>query len=219
MKVGTDGVLLGAWAGIENVNEILDIGTGTGLIALMAAQRSNAMIDAIEIDKDATLQAAENIGKSPWKHRISVQCISLQSYARKCMKKYDHIVCNPPYFSNSVKAKGIERSIARHTIYLSNGELLQAAAVLLGTGGTFSLIYPFSNFDDFNKSARAEDLYLSRFTLVKPTCNKKPNRILAEFRKERSNSVPTGQLILYDEKEKTYTPEFQFYIRDFYLNY
>ena len=119
MKVGTDGVLLGAWANLEDCESILDIGTGTGIIALMAAQRSNAEIEAIDIEKNACLQATENIENSPWPTRINVHNESLQLFAEKTEKKYSHIISNPPFFCNSLLSDDKNRQLARHPISLS----------------------------------------------------------------------------------------------------
>src|SRR5271166_5856709 len=115
MKVGTDAVLLGAWADLPLSGHVLDIGTGTGIIAMMLAQRTIAEIDAIEIDEDAFKQAIGNCQNSKWKDRLNVHHISFQEFARKKYKSYDAIVTNPPYFSNSLKASSESRTRARHT--------------------------------------------------------------------------------------------------------
>ena len=123
MKVGTDGVLLGAWASTERCQRILDVGTGTGLIALMLAQRSTASLDAIDIDLDACLQARENIAKSPFANRIQVYQTSLSEYMPDENIKYDLIVSNPPYFIDSLKCPDTKRNLARHTDTLSLPDL------------------------------------------------------------------------------------------------
>ena len=125
MKVGTDGVLLGEWASTERCQRILDVGTGTGLIALMLAQRSTAILDAIDIDSDACLQAQENIAKSPFANRIQVYQTSLSEYMPDENIKYDLIVSNPPYFIDSLKCPDTKRNLARHTDTLSLPDLLR----------------------------------------------------------------------------------------------
>src|ERR1035437_1950902 len=124
MKVGTDGVLIGAWTNPGDARKMLDIGTGTGLIALMLAQASKANIDAVEIDAGAYHQALENVEQSIWKERISVILTSLQNYIKSADKKYDLIVTNPPFFTNSLKSGHDKRNLARHNDALSPEDLL-----------------------------------------------------------------------------------------------
>ena len=149
MKVGTDGVLLGAWA--EGGNKILDIGTGTGLIALMMAQRyPHSIIDAIDIDKGALKDATSNVANSPFSERINIIQSSLQSFRlqtdnEKQSLLYDAIVSNPPFFINSLKNKVQNRSFSRHTDTLSFSDLCRHASRLLKDNGTFSIIIPFEN--------------------------------------------------------------------------
>ncbi len=143
MKVGTDGVLLGAWADCDNAKRILDIGTGTGLIALMMAQRSQAQIDAIEIDEHASEQAIENVNRSPWASRVNVINKSLQDYSKVENKAYDLIVSNPPYFQNSMFAPDKKRTDARHNSNLELEDLLKGAKKLLSNDGKLSIILPY----------------------------------------------------------------------------
>ena len=143
MKVGTDGVLLGAWCDVESAKMVLDIGTGTGLIALMIAQRTDcALIDAVEIDKSAYVQASGNFKDSRWCGRIGVFNLDFKQYVDECNTKYDLIVSNPPYFENSLKSSNLERTMARHTDSLSFDELLHGASMLLSESGIISLIVP-----------------------------------------------------------------------------
>ena len=123
MKVGTDGILLGAWVNVANVKSVLDIGTGTGLIALMIVQRSRAKITAIEIDENAANEAVLNILNSPWKKCIEIYNISLQDFTKAANQKFDLIVSNPPFFNNSLKKKSDAENFARHTDSLSYAEL------------------------------------------------------------------------------------------------
>ena len=125
MKVGTDGVLLGAWAGTESCSRILDVGTGTGLIALMLAQRSKAVVDAIDIDADACLQAQENAESSLFAGRINVFHSDLADFAQASTHLYGLIVSNPPYFVDSLKCPNLQRNTARHTDTLTLEDLLQ----------------------------------------------------------------------------------------------
>ncbi|MDP2113785.1 MAG: methyltransferase, partial [Bacteroidota bacterium] len=143
MKVGVDGVLLGVWANVSGAKRILDIGTGTGLIALMMAQRNaDARIDAVEIEPDAFQEAVYNIQQSPWNERIQIELCSFQEFAGKAGLKYDLIVSNPPYFTNGHKAPLENRATARHSDSLSLGDLISGAIGLLNETGKIALVLP-----------------------------------------------------------------------------
>jgi len=136
MKVGIDGVLLGIWTDVKNASRILDIGTGTGLIALILAQRNkNSTIEAVDIEADAVSQAVENVKNSPWAERIKVQQVSLQEFAGRKNDRFDLIVSNPPYFVNSTKTPLQNRTTARHTDSLTHEELIENAIRLLAPNG------------------------------------------------------------------------------------
>lgn len=143
MRVGTDGVLLGAWSRVEKSNRILDIGTGTGLIAIMAAQRSLARIDAVELDFGAASEAAFNVSLSPWKDRITVYCMDFCRFYDKTTKPvYHHILSNPPYFIDSLLPPDGKRERARHTGTLDYEVLFEGASYLLLPDGKLSLVSP-----------------------------------------------------------------------------
>ncbi len=144
MKVGTDGVLLGAWTPIVDAQRILDVGTGTGLIALMLAQRSNARIDAVEIDKLASEEAEFNFAQSPWNDRLNVFNTNFQVFVNLPFVPYDLIVSNPPFFINSLKTKCAALSVARHDEMLSFDQLITGAKRLLSNTGRFCVIIPFA---------------------------------------------------------------------------
>ena len=178
MKVGTDGLLLGAWA--DGVGLILDIGTGTGLIALMMAQRfSGAIVDAIDIDPDAALQAKENVEDSPFADRVTVICTSLQEF--DIAKRYDAIVCNPPYFTQSLLPPDSKRTLARHAVALPFDELFRHSSRLLANGGVFSIIVPFDVELKIMVSAAVNGFFLVRRCTVSTTPSKSPRRLLMAF--------------------------------------
>ena len=183
MKVGTDGVLLGAWATLPpTATRILDIGTGTGLIALMIAQRrqnNNLQIYAIDIDKDSIEQAAENISNSPFAQYISTQHTSLQEFSPN--EKFDVIVCNPPYFVASLKCPDAARTQARHTDSLSFDDLLQHSARLLNDGGSLSVILPIIEGNQLIELAPKYGFTLTHLTEVHPTPTAPPKRLLLQF--------------------------------------
>ena len=216
MKVGTDGVLIGAWANCEKAEAVLDIGTGTGLIALMLAQRSNAHIDAIEIDKLACEQAAGNVEKSPWQSRIEIIHKSLQEYYIEIDKKYDLIVSNPPYFQNSLFASDESRTNARHNSNLEFDDIIDAALKLLDEKGTLSIILPYLEGTMFVLKASEKGLYCVRQTNVLPNPGKQPKRLLLEFKKIKMPLVEQ-EIIIELNKRHEYSEAYKNLTKDFYL--
>jgi tRNA1Val (adenine37-N6)-methyltransferase len=218
MKVGTDGVLLGAWADVAAADRILDIGTGTGLVALMLAQRSNAIIDAVEIDASAVMQARENIKNSPWADRISIVHKSFQEFQIHNKNNYDLIVCNPPYFTSSVKAHNALRSLARHDDRLSRYELIEGVLNLLSKNGKFSLIVPFIGSDVLIELASEYQLYPQKILKIRPVPGKKIVRIIFEFGKSLCQPREAEMIIETGERHQ-YSIEYIELTRDFYLKF
>ena len=167
MKVSTDGVLLGAWTQCEGAQRVLDIGTGTGLLALMIAQRCQARIDAVEIDPDACEQAKENFQSSPWSERLQLVAMSFQAFCKTNPEPYELILSNPPYFSNSLRSADEKRNTARHNSTLLPKELITGVEALLKDQGICSLILPFDEGQQLIGQAEAQGLYCSRVTEVK----------------------------------------------------
>ena len=215
MKVGTDGVLLGAWINITEAEKALDIGTGTGLIALMLAQRKDSLhIDAIDIDHNAIEQTKENIKHSPFSGQIQAFESSLQHF-RESGQQYDLIVSNPPFFIQSLKSPHKERTLARHTDSLSLEELLGISSVLLTSKGKLSIIYPFDYKGTLSSLSKKLGLYPSRITNVYPTPVSLPKRVLIEFSKTELPLIETNLII---EKERhVYSDEFIRLVKNFYL--
>ncbi len=216
MKVNTDGVLLGAWTDNFDAQHILDIGTGTGLIALMLAQRSNASIDAIEIDEEAATQASQNCVNSIWKDRISVHCCSFQEFTEKNSPKYDLIVSNPPYFIQSLKSPKQNKNTARHTDSLSFEELIAGSKKLLLPNGKLSVILPFDSGETFINLAKEKDFHLARKTIVCSKENLPPKRILLTFSLENADCL-IDKLIIETEQRHQYSEEFKKLTEEFYL--
>lgn len=217
-KVGTDGVLLGAWCRVENDRRIMDIGTGTGLIALMAAQRSQAEITAIEPDRLSAAEATVNIARSPWHNRIKVIETSLQEYSASTGRIFDHIITNPPFFKDSLPNPDSRLSGARHNHNLLSSELLTAVRGLLSESGRFSLVLPYAEANLFIAEASGYGFYCSRLLNVKPLPGKPVKRILMEFVQAR---VPcsSGFLIIEKGERHDYTQEYRSLTRDFYLDF
>jgi len=216
MKVGIDGVLLGVWADTANTSHILDIGTGTGLIALMLAQRSNSFIDAIDIEADAVLQATENIDRSPWTNRIKVQKTSLQDFALATTQRYDLIVSNPPYFVNSLKAPSVGRTTARHTDSLSHEELISNSLLLLNPEGRICIILPVKEALSCEEFALSKGLFCTREVQVIPKPTAEVKRILMEFRLQPDRKE-VSELVIEGNERHHYSEEFSLLAKDFYL--
>lgn len=189
MKVGTDAVLLGAWADVGEAKSILDIGTGCGVIALMLAQRSGAHVTAIDIDKNSAEQAEENFKASPWS--IEVFNTSLQDFEKGT---YDLIVSNPPFFSNSFLPPKVERKNARHTETLTFDDLMKSVKRLLNPGGRFAVVIPADNAELMN-AANLYGFYCNRKTSVYPRA--KLERYLLEFSLTRKIPLE-DELVLHD---------------------
>lgn len=216
MKVGTDGILLGAWAEVESAGKILDIGAGTGLIALMLAQRSEALIDAVEVDEKAWRQAADNFDQSPWSMRLQAFHVSIQEYARVNRDTYDLVVSNPPFFSGGVFSSNQGRASVRHTIKLPNGDLLSAARNLLTREGRFCVVLPVLEGLRFKEMAKNYGLYCNKLMEVFPKKDKKANRLLMCFEK-KSKDLEKDHLIVYNEKGN-YADRMITLTKSFYLN-
>lgn len=199
MKVGTDGVLLGAWA--RGGKQILDIGTGTGLVALMMAQRfTEACIDAVEIDKDAAEQATENVSASPFAGRIKVIGKALQDFQPNA--SYDSIVTNPPFFSNSLLAPDSSRSMARHTVTLSFSDILLFAVNHLADDGEISAIIPTDCMEAFSQEAFTRGMFLTRQYMIKTVERKPAKRCLIAFSKSRAKAFDMAEVVLMDKDGK-----------------
>lgn len=219
MKVGTDGVLLGAWTSVEGAGTILDVGAGTGLIALMMAQRApKAVITGVEYEQEAAAEALFNAENSPWSDRISIIHSSFQEFAQNHNITFDLIVSNPPFFINSHKPKSGNLAIAKHNHLLPLDDLAAGASKLLSPVGTFSVILPASSTAAFITLAEKEGLYLKRETIIRPNNLKLPHRHLVEFSSQKVNPL-VSNLNIHQDDGNDYTPDYKLLTRDFYLNF
>lgn len=216
MKVGTDAVLLGAWCDLEGAQRVLDVGTGCGVIALMAAQRTTAgcRIDAIDIDADSVDEASDNFGRSPWAHRLSARLVDFNDM--DVAAAYDVIVTNPPFFAEAVLPPDAIRSAARHTHSLAFDQLIQGAARLLTPQGSIALITPCEARDKVIEAATFARLHLRRVTTVYPREEKAPKRVLWQWGKERVDTQH-GILVMHDGNGDD-TPQYRALCQDFYLD-
>lgn len=216
MKVGTDGVLLGAWTEVKNAKNILDIGTGSGLIALMLAQRTNAAINAIDIDADAVLQARENTANSPFKNQIQVIEADICRFSSESEQTFDVIVSNPPFFKNSLEAPNAQRTLARHATENLHIEILKSAQKLLSDDGKLCVILPVLEGENMQSNAADYGLYCTNKIFVIPRKNASPKRLLLEFsRKELP--LKSSTICIETDKRHEYAPEFIELLKDYYL--
>lgn len=218
MKVGTDGVLLGSWAPIDhNPFSILDIGAGTGIIALMLAQRTNAeQIDALEIDEDAYEQAVENFENSPWGDRLFCFHAGLDEFIEEPEDEYDLIVSNPPFYAEDYKTENEQRDLARFQDAMPFEELVEAADLLLSENGIFALIIPYKEEDKFIALAKESELFPIKITRVKGTPNTEIKRSLLAFGRNVSPEIEIDELIIEIDRH-VYTPEYIELTKEFYL--
>ncbi len=217
MKVGTDGVLLGAWCDISGAKKVLDVGTGTGLIALMVAQRCDATIVGVEIDSDAANEATLNAQSSPWGNRVLIINADFVKLSNEVgIDSVDHIVSNPPYFDTAIVAPDSRRAMARHGASLDFKSLIELSSRILIDQGRLSLISPVDRKDDILYATSLCRLSLSRYTEVYPTPKSAPSRILWEFVKGDGGGLEKSQLTI-QLSPGVYTPEYIELTREFYL--
>ncbi|GAB2968098.1 methyltransferase [Hymenobacter coalescens] len=218
MKVSTDACVLGAVADVAGARRILDVGTGTGLLALMAAQRNPlAQIEAVEIDAAAAGQAARNAAASPWGARLRVHPLSLQAYAATRPAPFDHILCNPPFFRRSLRSPDAARTTARHAApdTLSFAELAAFAAAHLSPGGRLTVLLPPPEMREFEQEARRSGLYPGGGLVLQHRPGSRPLRHITTFGCE-PQPLTTTALVIHDQDE-SYSEAFRTLLRDFYL--
>ena len=228
MKVGTDGVLLGAWTPIGDYTfSILDIGTGTGLIALMLAQRTHAehtslqgelakQIDALEIDESAYEQAVENFENSPWSDRLFCYHAGLDEFLEEPEDEYDLIVSNPPFYTDDYVSGNDQRNTARFENAMPFETLIEAADLLLSDNGIFSVIIPFKEEERFVALAKEFELYPIKITRVKGTPTSEMKRSLLAFSRIQTEDFPVDELVI-EIARHDYTSEYKDLVKDFYL--
>ncbi len=220
MKVGTDGVLLGAWINIGSAKSILDIGAGSGVITLMAAQRApEAQVTGVEIDAEAATQAKENVAASDWSDRVTIVQDSIQVFAKLNDDEYDYIVSNPPFFSGGTLSHSQDKTNVRHTTKLAHGDLLGAVRNLLSPTGLFGVILPDVEGVRLIEVAKTYNLYPQRIMEVYPDANKKLERIMVEFAKVEAALIETTTLYIREPGKNEYTQAYKEITKDFYLKF
>ncbi len=215
MKIGTDGVLLGAWTEFYQPKTILDVGTGSGLIALMMAQKFlDASIDAVEIEKEASKEAESNFKISPWNKRLKIYPVALQEF--KPPVKYDIIISNPPFFDEKVPAKGIARQMARQDYQLKPEDIFKFSDRFSTPNGIITIIYPYSKVNRLISIAEHYSFYPRRITYVKGNPHAAIKRVLISFFREKI--TPDENNLVIENSRHHYTNEYIELTKDFYWN-
>lgn len=215
-KVGTDACLLAAWVPLKSCGTLLDVGTGSGAMALMCAQRADtAQILAVDINPKAVEIAAINFEKSPWSERLKVKEIRFQDFASEQCQSFDVIICNPPFFKNSLENPSHDKAIARHDNTLTLIDLLTNARSILNPSGGIALVLPFSRKGELLRLSSELGLFVKKMCYVHPIREKDPNRILVLLTNLRTNSL--NESFIIREKNQSYTPEFLSLMTPFYI--
>ncbi len=219
MKVGTDAVLIGSWVNTDKADSILDIGTGTGIIALMLAQRCEAAITALEIDQNSFEQATENVKQSPFSKTVSVLNVSFQHFSSVSDKKFDLIVTNPPYFVDSLKSNDSYRSIARHADALPFQDLVNGVVKCLSDRGRFCLILPKKEAGIFKSMAEQKGLYLTGLLKIKSNPDKDEEiRQIMQF-EFNQRPVVENSICIRNNSGKDYSDEYRSLTADYHLSF
>ena len=217
MKIGTDGVLLGAWADVAEARSILDVGTGTGLVAIMCAQRNAmAQVHGIDIVEDAVVEARDNMARTAWSERLSAEHADLRTYYLDV--RYDHIVSNPPFFLTTLHSPDAVRAMARHADTLTYDDLVGAAERLLNPGGRLSVVLPTDCAQQFRRVA-FERVWLTRVTDVVTREGEAPKRTMMEFRLSDTPLMPRAASLTIQAKDGSYTEDYRRLTEQFYLNF
>ncbi|BCG08388.1 tRNA1(Val) (adenine(37)-N6)-methyltransferase [Buttiauxella agrestis] len=217
MKVGTDGTLLGAWVPVANVKNVLDIGTGSGLLALMLAQRTpdHVTVDAVELDPAAAEQAAENAAGCKWSSRISVHCADIREWAQQATQRYSLIVSNPPFFTQGSDCASPERAQARYTTTLDHNALLSSAAQLITEDGFFCVIMPETSGTAFSELAKTQGWFVRYRTDIADNETRLPHRVMLAL-SPTDGEYFTERLIIRGPDQQ-YSEGYCSLTQDFYL--
>ncbi|WP_026994222.1 tRNA1(Val) (adenine(37)-N6)-methyltransferase [Flectobacillus major] len=213
MKVSTDACILGAWVDVKASTRILDIGAGTGLLSLMMAQRSDALIDAVEMDEPAFLQAQQNIGSSVFAERISIYHQPIQDF--RSDKKYDLIVSNPPFYSNYLKSEKVQKNQAHHTETLTFEELLASVFRLLTTYGKFVVLLPEYEMQLLLKLAQLQGFFVTQQLIVRHRVGAKVLRVISVL--SLSDTEIVQEELLIKDTHEQYTDAFRALLQEYYL--
>lgn len=196
MKVGTDSLLLGAWADVQESKRIVDAGTGSGILALMACQRApDATVLAVELEPQAAAEARANVERSPWPDRITIAESSIQEIAREAglQSGFDCFLANPPFFHGKPKSPDAARNLARHDDALPLSDLIASATALLSIGGSLQLVWPLDRWAELDAAARSAHFHLRKLAMVRGRGDGEASRVLSHWQFQRSLNAPVEE--------------------------
>ena len=215
MKVGTDAILLSVWCDISNANFILDVGTGSGVIALLLATRTKANVNAVELDKDSVKEAEINFSNFPDKKPV-VFHDDFINFAKNSKQKYDLIVSNPPFFSNDLLPNNNSRKAACHVDGLNSNNICKGVASLLSANGSFCIVLPYDSTNDFIITAAKFALYLHKQLIIYPKPDTQPNRINMKFRFSKSQTIITEDMVIRDDNNN-HSEQYKSYVSNYLI--
>lgn len=215
MKVCTDSCIFGAYVEVKNARQILDIGTGTGLLSLMAAQRSEAVIDAVEIEQEAAIQAEENIRLSPWKDRIRLLKTDIKQFIPDRVEKYDVIICNPPFFSKSLRSESKQKNLALHGDELKLEDLVMVSLPSLEKHGKLWVLLPEYESKKLTTIALKQGLHLTHRLFIRERANEKIIRVITCFGRQKGE-ISSADLVIRNERGH-YSSSFIKLLKEYYL--
>ncbi len=218
MRIGTDAVLFAQWVDVSSSDNALDIGTGSGIIPLILAQKGVGSVDAVELDLDSYEEASLNFDISVYSDKLRVVQNDVNVYAENVTKKYDLIVSNPPYYASDVKPIKEKKVMARHVSTLSFRDLLLSARKMMKDDARFALVLPFYESKLFIKEAEGLGFYLQKEFLISPIDGKEPNRVNMQFVLNEVKEVET-KLFTIRNKDYSYTEEYKEFLKDYYLDF
>jgi tRNA1Val (adenine37-N6)-methyltransferase len=217
MKIGTDAILLARWVEVSEDDDVLDIGTGCGLIPLMLAQKGIKSADAVEIDKDSYEEAAQNFSNSAWNSRITAINDDIKHYAVNCTKKYDLVVSNPPFFFGDNIPEKAKKGLARHTNTLSYSDLIASVKKLMKPDGRFALVLPARESTTFLQEAENQGFFLEKEMKIVPIEGKEANRINMQLVVNQVDKTESETFVLR-HPDHSFTKEYKDFLKDYYLN-
>lgn len=216
MKIGTDAVLLAVWISISNKESVLDIGTGSGIIPLILAQRGAKKIDAVEIDHDSAEEAQENFAASDWNNQLKVYNIDIKQFAKESTEKYDLVISNPPFFTSSFKTNEAKRNLARHTDTLNFEELICCAKQLMKNDGRFAVVLPLPESIRFLKIAEKEGFFIQKTMEIFPVEGKEANRVNIELSLQKPENQSIFKFTIRNANS-SFTEQYNDFLKDFYI--
>lgn len=218
MRIGTDAVLFAQWVDVSYSDSVLDIGTGSGIIPMILAQKGAGSVDAVELDNDSYEEAKQNFGISVWSDKLNVYQDDVRVYSDNIEKKYDLIVSNPPYYSSDVKPVREKKVMARHVSTLSYRDLLLSAKKMMKDDSRFALVLPFFESRLFIKEAESLGFFLNKEFLISPIEGKDPNRVNMQFSLKNVENIDS-ELFTIRNRDYSYTEEYRSFLKDYYLDF